>query len=87
MNKSQLPTIAKKILKKLNSSESKDILLNVDSRNNKYEVCEYSEESKLKHSVSVSFDYSNNPLPTQQEIEEYLYNYFIKVRSNYILML
>lgn len=80
MNKSQLPSIAKKILKKLNSSESKDIMLSVDSKNNKYEVHEYSEESKLEHSVDVCFDYSDKSLPTQQEIEDYLYNHFIKVR-------
>jgi len=57
-----------------------NIMLSVDSRNNKYEVHEYSEESKLEHSVGVCFDYSNKPLPTQQKIEEYLYNYFVKVR-------
>jgi len=78
MNKSQLPTVAKKILKKLNSSETKDIVLSVAG--NKYEVYEYSEDGKLKHSTSMNFDYSSTPLPTQQEIEERLYNFFIKVR-------
>jgi len=78
MNKSQLPTVAKKILKKLNASETKDILLSV--KGDKYEVYEYSEDGKLEHSTSMNFDYSSTPLPTQQEIEERLYNFFIKVR-------
>jgi len=86
MNKSQLPTVAKKILKKLNSCESKDVVLGTQKyRGTKTIVLEYSENSddiKYKdYSFNIEFNYANSPLPTQEEIEKRLYDFFIRVNN------
>jgi len=77
MNKSQLPTVAKKILKKLNTCKSKDVTIGV--KGNKFDVFEYGEDAKHPEYTHMDFNYSDSPLPTQEEIEESLYNVFIKI--------
>lgn len=83
MNKSKLPVIAKAILKKLNSSETKDLELNI--LGDRYEVIEYNGVSKFPNNgirtpFCMGFNYSNSPLPTQEELEKHLYNSLIRVR-------
>jgi len=85
MNKSQLPRIAKAILKKLNESESKSVCINVYG--NEYEVYEYNEISECERNniavwqyTTMDFDYSSTPLPTQKDIEDALYRCFIEVK-------
>ena len=62
MNRSKLPTIAKRILNKLNSCESKDIMLTV--KGDKYEVIVYGADGKIDGGCSVGFNYSEKDLPT-----------------------
>jgi len=84
MNKSQLPAVAKKVLKKLNSCKSKDVVLGTDKKGgSKTVVLEYDDDQDDgkydDYKFTIQFNYSNTPLPTQEEIEKYLYNCFIKV--------
>lgn len=76
MNGSQVPAIAKSVLKKLGKSKTQDV--SICTTKTGYKVISEEKIEDTDH-PTMQFNYEGRELPTQTEIEESIYSVFIRV--------